>query len=71
LEHYVSKLTSTCDRAVLSTLASEAVRDWATDLQLGGEALLVVLAEEDNDVVDGRIGGLSDLVGRLAKTGGE
>jgi hypothetical protein len=58
-----------CERAVLSTLTSEAVRDWATDLQLGGEALLVVLAEEDNDVVNGRIGGLADLVDRLAKSG--
>jgi hypothetical protein len=54
---------------VLSTLTSEAVRVWATDLQLGGEALLVALAEGDNDAVDGRIGGLADLVCRLAKTG--
>lgn len=69
MEHYVSKLTSMCERAVLSTLTREAVRDWATDLQLGGEALLVVLAEEDNDVIDGRIGGLADFSGRLAKTG--
>jgi hypothetical protein len=71
LEHYVSKLTSMCERAVLSTPTSETVRDWATDLQLGGEALLVVLAEEDNDVVDGRIGGLADFFGRPAKTGGD
>jgi hypothetical protein len=59
-----------CERAVLSTLTSEAVWDWATDPQLGGDALLVALAEEDSDVVDGRIGGLADLVGRLAKMGG-
>jgi hypothetical protein len=70
LKHYVSKLTSMCERAVLSTLTSEAVRDWATDPQLGGDALLVALAEEDSDVVDGRIGDLADLVGRLAKMGG-
>jgi hypothetical protein len=56
---------------VRSTLTNEAFRVWATDLQFGGEALLVALAEEDDDVIDGLIGGLADLVGRLTKTGGD
>jgi hypothetical protein len=54
-----------------STLTNEAFRVWEADLQLGGEALLVALAEEDNDVIDGIIGGLADLIGRLAETDGD
>jgi hypothetical protein len=41
------------------------------DLQLGDEALLVASTDEDHDVIDGLIGGFADLIGRLAKTGGD